>query len=186
VAINAALARVGVTGAAFVANLGATLPTGLAVPGTGWTDLGAISEDGLTEARDEDRAEFTPWQSTQPIRTEITSATKTFSFTCWESSAAVISLYYQTPTASMTANAGVVTLEEAARHAPDPRAFIFDIFDGANQRRFILPRAEVTGRGDITYSSGEMVGYELTVTAYPGTDGVSIRRLFSEGWALPA
>lgn len=184
-AINSALARVGVTGTAFVAPLATTIPTALAVPGTGWADLGAISEDGLSESRDEDRAEFTPWQSVSPIRTEITSASKTFSFTCWESSAQVISLYYQTPTTSMTTATDVVSFDEAARPSPMYRMFIFDIFDGTNQRRIVCPRAEVTERGDITYSSGEMIGYEFTVTAYPGTDGVAVRRLFKEGWTVP-
>jgi hypothetical protein len=184
-AINADLARVGVTGAGFVAPLATALPAALAVPGTGWVDLGAISEEGLTETRSEDRVEFTPWQSTSPIRTEVTSTTKAFTFTCWESSAAVNSLYYQTPIASMTTATGVVSFDEAARPVQDIRAFIFDIFDGTNQRRFILPRAEVTERGDIQYASGNMIGYPLTVTALPGTDGISIRRLFKEGWTTP-
>lgn len=184
-ATNADYARVGVTGAAFVADLGTTLPTDLAAPGTGFVDLGYMSEDGLTESRTEDRAEFTPWQETTPIRTEITGATKTFSITCWETNAAVVSLYYQTPTTDMTETTGVVSFDEQGRPAPDPRVFIFDVFDGDRQRRFICPRAEVTARGDIQYAAGNIVGYPLTISAYPGSDGVSIRRIFDEGWALP-
>lgn len=185
-AINADLARVGVTGAAFVADVGAVAPTGLAVPGVGWVDLGAISDEGLTETRGEDREEWTPWQTVTPIRTEITGATRTFQFTCWESSAAVISLYYQTQLAEMTEATGTVTFSEGPRPAQDRRAFLFDIFDGDNQRRFYLPNAEVTERGDITYASAEIIGYPLTVVAYPdATSGNTIERSFSEGWSLP-
>lgn len=189
-AINAALARVGVTGAAFTAPLGTAIPAAFDAPAAPWVDLGAISEEGLSEGRDEDRQEWTPWQSVSPIRTELTTSTKTFSFTAWETSATTVSLYYQVPVASMTnVAAGTgnvppahVTFDEAARPKPDPRAWIFDIFDGDNRRRFILPRAEVTDRGEITYASAELIGYQLTITAYPGSDGVSIRRRFMEGW----
>ena len=183
-AINSALARVGVTGAAFVAPISTTLPTGLAVPAGTYTDLGAISDEGLTETRSEDRQEWTPWQSTSPIRTEITSATKTFQITCWESKKETISLYYQVPVADMVEATGVVSFDEPARPEQDVRLWLFDVFDGANQRRFICPRAEVTERGDIVYASAEMIGYQMTITAYPGADGYSIRRLFAEGWVL--
>lgn len=181
-AINSALARVGVTGAAWTAPLGTAAPVGLADPGEGYVDLGAISDGGLSESRSEDRTGFTPWQSTSPWRTEITSSEKTFKFTAWESSAAVTSLYYQTPISAMTTTSGVVSFDDQARPTQDVRVFLFDIFDGDNQRRFFLPRAEVTDRGDITYASGDMIGYEMSVTAYPGTDGIAIRRLFKEGW----
>lgn len=188
--INSALARVGVTGVAFVAPKGTTFPavtTTLPVPGAPFVDLGAISEDGLTEARDEDRTDFRPWQSLSPIRSEITGTTRTFQATFWETKKETVSLYYQVPVASMTetgAGSGIFTFTEGAKPPQDVRAWIFDIFDGTNQRRFECPLAEVTDRGDIVYASAELVGYNLTLTAYPGADGVSIRRYFKEGWTL--
>ena len=36
-----------------------------------------------------------------------------------------------------------------------------------------------------TYKSDTLIGYECTITAYPGTDNVSVLRLFKEGWELP-
>ncbi len=189
-AINSALARVGVTGVAFVAPKGTTFPavtTTLPTPGAPFVDLGAISEDGLTEARDEDRTDFTPWQLSSPIRSEVTTTTRTFQATFWETKKETVSLYYQVPTASMSetaAGSGIFTFTEGAKVTPDVRAWIFDIFDGTNQRRFECPLAQVTDRGDIVYSSAELIGYNVTITAYAGTDGVSIRRYFKEGWTL--
>jgi hypothetical protein len=77
----------------------------------------------------------------------------------------------------------VVTFSELGKPARMQRGFGFDVIDGDYQRRIYLPLAEVTERGDITYKSDELIGYEMTVTAYPGSDGVSVKRWFKEGWA---
>jgi hypothetical protein len=60
------------------------------------------------------------------------------------------------------------------------------MIDGTKHRRYTMPMAEVTDRGSIVYKSDALTAYELTVTAYPGPDGISVKRLFKEGWALPA
>lgn len=185
-ALNAELARLGVTGAVRVAALGTTAPTDLTAWGAGWHDLGYISDDGVTESAEEDSETFTPWQASTPIRTEITSSTKTFSFTCWESNAQTVSLYYRVPVEEMVDNgSGLITFDEKGKPKRDLRAFGIDVIDGSYQRRFILPYAEVTERGEITYVSNELIGYELTITAYPGQDEVAVRRMFQEGWTLP-
>lgn len=186
-ATNAELARLGVTGALYVAPLGTVAPTDLSAWGAGWVDLGYISDDGVTEAVSEDRQDFTPWQESTPIRTDVTGSTLTFHATLWESKAATISLYYRVSEADMTTTGSapdqVVSFSQAGKPARDVRAFGIDVVDGTYHRRIVLPYAEVTERGDITYKSDTLIGYEVTITAYPGSDGVSVKRLFKEGWA---
>lgn len=188
-ATNSELARLGVTGALYVAPLGTTAPTDLGAWGTGWVDLGYISDDGVTESVSEDRQDFTPWQESTPIRTDVTSSTLTFQATLWESKAATISLYYRVSEADMTVTGTapneVVSFSQSGKPARDTRAFGIDVVDGTYHRRIILPFAEVTDRGDITYKSDTLIGYDVTITAYPGSDGVSVKRLFKEGW-VPA
>lgn len=188
-ATNAELARLGVTGALYVAPMGTTSPTDLAAWGVGWVDLGYISDDGVVESLDEDRQDFTPWQSATPIRTEVTSATQTFSATLWESKAATVSLFYRIAeddmTVSGTAPNEIVSFNQAGKPARDLRAFGIDVIDGTYHRRIILPMAEVTERGDVSYKSDTLIGYEVTITAYPASDGISVKRLFKEGW-VPA
>jgi hypothetical protein len=71
----------------------------------------------------------------------------------------------------------IVSFNENDKPTPDRRAFAFDILDGANnQIRLYIPSGEVTTRGDVVYKSDDLVGYPLTVSAYPGTDGVSVKR----------
>lgn len=185
-------ARVGITGAAYTAPLATTAPSTdlMGAWPTGWLDLGYLGDDGLTESRNEDRQEWTPWQSDTPIRTQVTSATKTFQFTCWETKGEVIALYYQIASGSFTTgtvapNVDVITINDMGRPVPQRRAFGFDVIDGTNARRFVVPSGEVTERGDITYVTSDIVKYQLTVTAYAGSDGISVQRHFKEGWVAP-
>lgn len=172
---NAALVRAGISGAAFVGSVGATYPTGLAVPGTGFEDVGAISDEGLLEARSEERTVKTPWGSTSPIRTLLTSAEKTFQITCWETNPTVLSLFYQVPIADMTEATGVVSFNDPAIPERDLRAWVFDVFDGDVQHRFEVPLAEITNRADVSHNQGDVTAYQFTITALPGSDGVAIR-----------
>lgn len=188
-ATDAELARLGVTGALYVAPTGTTAPTDLGAWGVGWVDLGYISDDGVTESLNEDRQDFTPWQSAVPIRTEVTSSVMTFSATLWESKAATVSLFYRVAEDDMTVTGTtpneIVSFNQAGKPARDTRAFGIDVIDGTYHRRIVLPFAEITERGDVSYKSDTLIGYEVTITAYPGTDGISAKRLFKEGW-VPA
>jgi len=199
--------RVGAAGKAYVAPVGTVAPVGIntytagspgtfeAIQwGTAYKDLGLISEDGLTEELDEDREEWKPWGYLAPVRTQITSETTTFNFTCWETNAHVLSLRYRLPIGDMdsAANNTEVHFDQVQRTSPDLRAFGFDIFDGTvsgapeggNHMRFIVPRGEVTERGEVTNKADEVIGYEFTVTAYPGSDGVAIKRMYKAGISL--
>lgn len=190
---NPDLLRVGASGKAYVGAVGVVAPTSIRLYdvgppvvytpvayGVGWTDLGLISEDGLTEALDEDRSEWTPWGYNSPVRSQITSEATTFEFTCWETNAEVLSLRYRTPIADMVSaqNNTEVHFDQVQRTSPDMRAFGFDVIDGDNHFRYICPRAEVTERGDVDNKADDPIGYSFTVTAYPGTDGVAIRRMY--------
>lgn len=189
-ALNAELVRLGVTGALRVAPIGTTQPTAMEAWPAGYLDLGYISDDGIVEGRDEDRQEFISWQSGSPVRTEITKSVVTFQATLWESNWNTISLYYKVgPTdvvTSGTAPNQVLVIDEKGKPKRDLRSFGIDVIDGVYARRILAPYAEVTERGNITYKSDTLIGYEVTITCYQGPDGISVRRMFKEGWALPA
>jgi hypothetical protein len=183
-------ARLGVTGALRTGPLGVTLPTDLGTWGSTIVNLGYISDDGITEAASTDRTEFIPWQGVAPIRTEVTKNTKTFAATLWESNWEVVSLYYGVGVDDVvvtgTGDAAVVVFDEYGKPKRDLRMFGIDVIDGVYARRIIVPYGEVTEKGDITYKSDTLIAYPVTITAYVGPDGVSVRRMFREGWAPPA
>lgn len=184
---NPEFARLGVTGALRVAPVGTIAPTDMTAWPAGWVDLGYISDSGITEGREEDQETFIPWQSNSPIRVETTSATETFQATLWESNFNTISLYYRKNAGEMTAGPdGLVSFPVGGKPKRDLRAFGIDVVDGVYSRRIVLPYAEVTARGDLVYVSNSLIGYECTITAYEGTDGVSTLRMFKEGWSIPS
>lgn len=78
-------------------------------------------------------------------------------------------------TAGTVAGATGATVRTVKVPVADPRMFVLELTDpagaGAKMRR-VVPRAEVTEVGDVSFSDSEMVGYELTITVYPDSSGV--------------
>lgn len=186
--LDAELARLGVTGALRTGPLGSTLPVSMTAWAAPIKNLGYISDDGITESRSEERTDFTSWQSLTPIRTEITSRQTTFQTTLWETNWDTISLYYQVGlddvTLDDTGAIDVVIFDEKGKPKRDLRVFGVDVVDDVYARRAIIPYGEVTERGDIIYRSNTLIGYEVTITAYSGPDGIAVRRMFMEGWTV--
>lgn len=177
---DADLALVGATGVAYTAPVGTAAPLGFAALAATWKELGYISQDGLTGAVSEERQTWTPWGQLSPIRTQVTSSTKTFAITAWETNPVILGLYYKAADADLVPDSttNVITFAESDRPAPDRRAFLFDIADGLNLMRIYIPEGEVTEKGDVVYKSDDLVGYPLTMSAYPDGAGHSTYRSF--------
>jgi hypothetical protein len=175
--------RVGYAGKAYIGAVGATVPTDLtsAWDADEWFDLGKITEDGLTEATDQARAEFKAWGFNAPVRTQLTSKTTTFQLTFIQSNNAhVISLFHSVDLADMTTTG----TGDAAYTEPDVRALGLDIVDGDFHTRIIVPRCEVTERGNKVYKGDTLVNYPMTFTALTSSDGSSVRYMIG-GLVVP-
>jgi hypothetical protein len=165
-ALNAGDVRVAITGEMSVAPVGTVAPTSAtSVLDADWVGLGYLSEDGTTEAPDESQELIKGWQNSATVRTVTTESNTTLTFTLIQSTKATLELYHKGSTIE------AVTLGDGFRlnvlsPSPDVRAFVLDIIDGDVHERIYIPRGEVTERGEVTYASGEAVGYECTVTAY--------------------
>lgn len=142
--------------------------------GAGWVNLGFISEDGVTEAYDDDTETIRSWQGGQTVRSMITGTTATFGFTCIETNIEVLRAYHKGSEIVSTADLATINVGGATA---DQTAWGFDILDGDDHIRIIVGRGEVTERGEITYRSNEAIGYQLTITAYPDADGLTAVKL---------
>ena len=49
---------------------------------------------------------------------------------------------------------------------------MLEVRDGAKTVRIVLPDAQITERGEVTYKTDEAVAYDVTITAYPDKNGV--------------
>lgn len=193
---DATAVRVGYSGKVYVAAVGAAVPSDpFAAWGTGWADLGYISDDGLSETFGQTVTEFKVWgQPNAPVRTQVTSEESTFKLTFVEQSASVVSLFYGIGTADMASTAAVTggsahpqytTFSKAAATAPDIRALGIDVVDGTNVTRIIVPRVQITDHGDLVYKSDTLIGYQVTFKGLLSSDGTSWQRIVTN-LPLPA
>ncbi|MGW1836318.1 phage tail tube protein [Streptomyces sp. NPDC002067] len=180
--LNANAVRVALSGAAYVGPSGTVGPTDSE---STWpaavTDIGWISDDGITESNSSDSTEIKGWQGGQTVRKVISSSEMTFQFTAIETSKAVLELYHKGSKVITTSGKSVLAVKAPGA---DRRFFGFDVIDGDSHVRIVIPDGEVSETGDITYKSDEAIAYELTITAYPGLDGtVAFKYSNDPAWA---
>ena len=168
---------VGADGRGYVAPLATSAPTNAsATLNAAFKELGWIHEDGLVEAANADTAEIKAWDGTT-VRKVMTGSEFTFQVRFLETNEETLELYYSG--SAVAANSGQSKIEVKAP-TNDRRSFVFDVLDGSKVTRIFIPDGEVTERGDITYANGEAISYEVTITAYPDSDGVSFVKFFDE------
>lgn len=170
--------RAGITGGVRVADSGTTAPTDATTAyAAGWRELGYLSEDGVTETNDADVTEFRAWQNGTVVRRYASGSSVTFGFTCIETNYDVLQLFYPGSTIATTGGNTTLTVKSPT---PQRKAFAFDVVDGESTVRIVVPRGEITERGDITYQNGEVTGYEFTLTAYPDADNTVMYKYFTD------
>lgn len=180
------LALLGVTGAIYYSPKGTQMPEGITALTPPHVDLGWLSDGGITESLNEERNDWTPYQSTNPIRGQVTKQDFQFKTVVWSISGLANALFYGVPESAMRFDekTGVTTFDQGKELPPDFKfSLVVDIVDGQKARRHCMPNVSVIERGDIVYSKDDLVGYEMTFRAsYDPTAGYAVRRMFKEGW----
>ncbi|WP_037165035.1 phage tail tube protein [Rhodococcoides fascians] len=183
-----ALVRLGVTGALRVGERGSEMPVNMEPWMAPFVDLGYISDEGITENREQDSTPFTPWQTNAPVRVETTNEVISWETTLWTTSWDTISVYFKVKAEDVDYDeqSGVTSFVDGDKKARDLRAWGIDVIDGVYARRALIPNGEITERGGLVYRKDQLIGYPVTLTAYPGPEGWSVKREFKEGWRVPA
>lgn len=162
-AVVASNALVAITGAVSKGLLSATAPTSQSTAITGFTDLGGITEDGVTLSLP-DNGDATPikvWQNGATVRTVRASSEDLpqISFTMVETKKETGETYFgQTITTAVTE--GSLSFTVANRSAD---SYILDVVDGAELMRLYVPRGVVSSVGEITFLNTEAIAYEVTL-----------------------
>lgn len=159
--LDAANAETAVTGAWYVAPVGTAGPTSAdSALAAEWQNLGYLSEDGTTRSMERSTEAKRAWQNRALLRTLITEAGVSYTFTLVETTRATVEF------------ALGVTIEDDGTYDVDPgetggiHALVFDVLDGEKITRRWMPRAEVTELAEQTFSGTELVSYEVTITVY--------------------
>lgn len=163
----------------YSAATGTTFPTTLAAAWTGFTAVGLLGEQGLTESRSQDTSDHYAWGSIL-LRTIKSKHKRTFKAVLLEDNAAAFGLINP---GSTTATATGIDTRTVKIPVANIKAFGFDLKDaGGSVKRILVPTGEITEVGDVVYSDGEVTGWEVTITVYPAADST----LYKEIIATPA
>ena len=160
--------RVWVNADVYVAPVGTAGPTDVTTAlGAAFLPLGLLSEDGMTETREEDVDDKYAWGGIL-VRTTRSRHKRSFAVTALEDNAVVRQLL--NPSGSSTTTTGTTT-RVVKVPGPNVRAFVIQLVDGDIIKRIHIPRGEVVEVGDRTYSDSEMSMVELTINVLPASDG---------------
>lgn len=153
--------RVAVTGAWYTAPTSTAAPTSASSTlNAAFKDLGYLSSDGTTKSTDRSTNDITAWQNAAKVRTVVTDSGVSFQFVLIETTVDGVGLY----TGSTVDANGKVSVDPG--RTGGRRSFVLDVIDGEEVIRVYIPEGEVTEVGDQTFTSGDAVGYDLTITGY--------------------
>lgn len=164
--------RVAVTGAVYVGPTTATAPSSSSSALTGFTDLGYVSADGITETIDKTTAQIRAWQNGALVREVVSEGTYSVAMTFIETNQDVLELYFGS---SLTGG----ELDGDPTKSGGRKSFVIDVVDGDIVERTYIPAGEVTAVGERVLASGEAIGYNVTITAYADTSSVTFKKWFS-------
>ena len=170
------------TGAIKHAPIGTTLPTLASIAASGvtldqaFTGDEYVSEDGLTLAPSKSTTDIKDW-SGAVVRKVLESFDGTLSWTMISTNAGALGVAF---------GAQNITTEDASRthgnqvaaalgaDLPDPESFVFLMKDGAARIVIVVPKGQVTEVSEVTFASNAAVGWGVTLSCYPDSDGKSI------------
>ena len=162
--MNIALAKTLVSGVVFVGTKTSILPTdGTTALDTTFTNVGYISDDGIENGTDLKTKDVTEMGG-RTVLTVITSYAENYKFTMDETNAASLSLRYGAGNVK-TGTGGAITIDHAM---PDGGALpvVIEIpMTNGKIKRILIPEASLSDVDKITYSSGDAIGYSVTLAA---------------------
>lgn len=166
---NVAAGKPKVGGAVSIAPTSATLPTNATATLTGFTNLGYISEDGMTQTIERTSENIKAWGG-DPVLAVQTDYIETYQFTMIETlNVDVRKATFGDDNVTGTLAEGITTIGNSKELAE--KAWVIDMIQRGAVERKVIPCGKVTEVGEITYSDSEVIGYQVTVTAFPDASG---------------
>lgn len=174
-ALKVSVGKPNIGGAVFRAPLDTELPTtATAALDESFMDLGYVSDDGVTNSQERSTEEIKAWGGDVVLNPQ-TEKKDTFKFVLIESlNADVVKTVYGDTNVEVNVGTNLPTTVKAnAKELPYSSWVIDTIMTGDVLHRIVVPNGKITETGETVYKDNEAIGYEVTLTAYPDSDGNS-------------
>lgn len=170
-AANVTTGKPGVNGAIYVESTStASLPTDATTALTGFTSLGFISEEGLTNANTFTSNAIKEWGGAT-VLTVNTDYEDTFSFTLLEAlNVDVLKEVFGSGNVSGTLSTGI-TVGVKPEQMKAKKWVVDMVMNGGILKRICIPAGAISEIGEINYRTDEAVGYNVTLTCTPDSSG---------------
>lgn len=170
---NVSVGKPKVSGAIYRAPAGTTvtLPTdATSTLDENFVCMGYISDGGVTNSNTISTGEIKAWGG-DIVYTYENGKSDTFKYKLIEAlNADVIEAVYGTDNVSGDLSTGMTIKANSTEQESVP--WVIDmILRGNTAKRIVIPEGKITSLGDIVYSDGEAIGYDVTLTALPDSDG---------------
>ena len=161
------------TGGVLSAPAGTVLPTSASGITTGFVALGLIGEDGLSETADRSTEMVRAWGGSV-VRTIQTEFGLSYTFQFIETNPAVLREVHGV--GNVTATPGTAPAYDELAIAINKnqlpiKPYLFEVKDGENRIRIVIPNGQITSVGGVTYSHNDLIRYEVTLTCYADESG---------------
>lgn len=168
---NVTFGKPKIGGAVFSAPIGTTLPVSANEElAEAFENLGYVSEDGLTNATEIDSEPIRAWGG-DTVATAFNGKTDQYSFKLIEAlRIEVLKEVFGKDNVTGDLATGIKVKSNQAE-LEDHVVVIDQIFRGGVLSRHVLPRAKVSAVDDIVYADGELVGFSVTLDAFPDEEG---------------
>ena len=168
---NVTTAKPNIDGAIYSAPKGTTLPTDSSTKlDVTFKPLGYVSEDGVTNSNSPSSDTIKAWGG-DTVSTVQKEKEDTFKYTLIEAlNIDVLKEVYGADNVSGTLADGITVKANSKELEGHPVVIDMLLRDGTFQRT-VIPQGKISELGDISYTDSDAVGYEITLTALPDTDG---------------
>ena len=158
-------------GAILVAPLGTSLPTSTAATiAAAFENVGYISDAGVVNSNSPTSTSVKAWGGDTVLDVQ-TEKPDTFKFTLIEAkNIEALKLVFGSDNVSGTLATGI-TINANSKEQVAKSIVIDMLLSNNTAKRVVLPNCKVTAVGDVTYSDSAAVGYEVTVSCYPDSNG---------------
>ena len=163
------------TGGVLSAPAGTALPTSATADTTGFTGRGLIGEDGLSETADRSTDQIRAWGGSLARTVQIEYGLS-YTFQFITTNKAVLEEVHGVENVTVTPGVDPAYDELAIavnKNELPVKPWVFEVKDGDNRIRIVIPEGQITAVGGITYSHNDIIRYEVTLTCYEDESGNS-------------